>query len=99
MITETKMIPEDKNIDYFRFGDYNIFRLDRGTADRGGGVVSLVDNNLNSESIPANLYRNNTESIACMVKFGNKTLVLGCLYRPPNSPHEYNVGINSYFQP
>ena len=94
MITETKMIPEDKNIDYFRFGGYNIFRLDRGTEDRGGGVVILVDINLNSESIPANLYQNNTESIACMVKFGNKTLVLGCLYRPPNSPHEYNVGIN-----
>ena len=33
---------------------------------------------------------NNIETVACQVKFGEQKLFVGCIYRPSNSPIDYN---------
>ena len=93
-VTETKLSPTDVTRDYFNFKDYTEYRYDRTIVDGGGGVIILVHNNISSEPLLDDVLEN-TESAACIIKNGSKKLLLGCIYRKPSSPPEYNTRINN----
>lgn len=70
------------------FGDYQIFRCDRGKNNSscrlGGGVLIAV-----SKHLPASLVRINNLSIETLfvsLKIGKQKLLLNCSYFPPRSP-------------
>ena len=93
-VTETKLRPTELTKDFFNFKDYNEFRRDRKNVDGGGGVIILVHNCLNAELISQEVLQD-TESVACKINYGLKSVVLGCMYRPPYSPPEYNIRISN----
>jgi hypothetical protein len=84
-ITETWFKAEsDVNIN-----DYNIFRLDRAT--HGGGVCIYVKNTIMSnESNVARLNETDIEQIWACLCFDKQKLLIGCIYRPPNSTPSVN---------
>jgi hypothetical protein len=80
-ITETWFKAEsDVNIN-----GYNIFRLDRVT--HGGGVCIYIKNTIMSnESNVARLNETDIEQISNRYGcFDKQKLLIGCIYRPPNS--------------
>ena len=79
-ITETWF----KAISDVNINDYNIFRLDRAT--HGGGVSIYVKNTIMSnESNVARLNETDIEQIWACLCFDKQKLLIGCIYRPPNS--------------
>ena len=89
-ITETKLCASDLTSDFFQIDHYSAFRKERIRLgrDRGGGVVILIKTNLVSEQIFKPEWIN-LEIVACMLKFGSKSVLVACLYRPPLSSHVY----------
>ena len=92
MISETKLLSSDLSPDYFRLPNYDVFRNDRMSKNRGG-VAILVQKPLSAELI-LDVYHG-TESIACKIKYGKRDLLVACMYRPPDSPQDYNLNIIS----
>ena len=86
MISETKLLSSDLSPDYFRLPNYDVFRNDRMSKNRGGGVAILVQKPLSAELI-LDVYHG-TESIACKIKYGKRDLLIACMYRPPESPQD-----------
>ena len=85
--TETWLTPDIKNTELL-LDDYNVYRKDRNNNKRGGGVLIAVKNNITSELIQSKEGQNN-ESIYCKIKTADqKTLIIGSIYRPPNTKIE-----------
>ena len=95
-VTETKLCPNDLTSDCFRLSNYTSYRKDREVINGGGGVIILVHNSLHSEN--SQITHHDTETITCKIKFGSRSLLAACVYRPPNSPEEYNNRINKVFK-
>ena len=89
-ITETKLLPSDLTSDFFKIDNYSAYRKERNRVARGfgGGVIILIKNNLVSDQIFKPEWEN-LEIVACMIKFGHKSVLVACLYRPPMSSHRY----------
>ena len=92
-LSETKLLQSDLSPDYFKLSSYNIYRKDRNASNRGGGVCLLIHNNLCAERLNADFY--GTETVACLINCNGKKLLTACIYRPPQSGEEVNVGINN----
>ncbi|XP_065684273.1 uncharacterized protein LOC136096666 [Hydra vulgaris] len=68
---------------------YNIFRSDRKT--HGGGVCIYVKQCINQfETSNLQLNNNFIKQIWTCICFKNNKMLIGCIYRPPDIPHEYN---------
>ena len=89
-ITETKLFSSDLTSDYFKIDKYTAYRKERNRLGRGhgGGVIILVKSNLVCDQIFKPKWEN-LEIVACMLKFGHKSVLVACLYRPPLSSHGY----------
>ena len=69
------------------------YRRDRGAVEDGGGVIILVKSPLVSEQICSQLWTN-LELVVCRLHFGSKTVIVACIYRPPESTKWYNTKIS-----
>ena len=71
---------------------YTIFRRDRPNGSRRGGVALYVRNELQPVVIsepPDNI----VESVFVKIKIGNKLILVGSIYRPPNALSEYRSSV------
>ena len=89
-LTETKLCKDIINEEVFPTSNYDIYRRDRDSTNRGGGVCILVKKNLNSQ-LCSNLINNDCESVSCVITIGSTQILVSCLYRPPNYSREENV--------
>ena len=94
MISETKLSVSNPSSEYFKVSDYTIFRNDRFSSYRGGGVAILVLSGIPVEVI-SDVYYHDTETIACMIRYGSRKFLVACIYRPPSSTMDYNNNINA----
>ncbi|KAK6970314.1 hypothetical protein BgiMline_025959, partial [Biomphalaria glabrata] len=83
--TETWLHPEIYNAEIFN-SNYEIFRKDR--ADNHGGVLLAIKNTLIAEEITLPNPKN-IESTFCKINTTSTSLLIGSIYRPPNSSLEY----------
>ncbi|KAK6967414.1 hypothetical protein BgiMline_027229 [Biomphalaria glabrata] len=83
--TETWLHPEIYNAEIFN-SNYEIFRKDR--ADNHGGVLLAIKNTLIAEEITLPNSKN-IESTFCKINTTSTSLIIGSIYRPPNSSLEY----------
>ncbi|KAK6968417.1 hypothetical protein BgiMline_028289 [Biomphalaria glabrata] len=83
--TETWLHPEIYNAEIFN-SNYEIFRKDR--ADNHGGVLLAIKNTLIAEEITLPNSKN-VESTFCKINTTSTSLIIGSIYRPPNSSLEY----------
>ncbi|KAK6980152.1 formin-like protein 14 [Biomphalaria glabrata] len=83
--TETWLHPEIYNAEIFN-SNYEIFRKDR--ADNHGGVLLAIKNTLIAEEITLPNSKN-IESTFCKINTSSTSLIIGSIYRPPNSSLEY----------
>ena len=60
LLTETKLMSADLSLDYFKVPSYTVYRKDRNSRYRGGGVAILIHNSIASEQIVHNFF--NTET-------------------------------------
>ncbi|MEW8545737.1 MAG: endonuclease/exonuclease/phosphatase family protein, partial [Candidatus Thiodiazotropha sp.] len=68
---------------FYQLGGYNSFFSD---LDNGRGVVLYCSADLNATAVEVSEYE---ESVWCAVQLrGGDRLLVGCIYRSPNSPHE-----------
>lgn len=82
--TETWLRPDILSSEIFP-STYTVYRKDR--KDGYGGVLIAVKSNIISEELNITT---DAESIYVKLSIaGNKTILLGCLYRPPNSDINY----------
>lgn len=72
---------------------YKILRKDRGS--RGGGVALIYKNYLSCILMPECSF---TESLWCRVKFGGHSIVIGGVYRSPDSSPQFLENIYDYLQ-
>ena len=90
--TETWLHPNIKNTE-LNLDEYEIYRKDRQNNKKGVGVMIAVKGDLNSENIN-NKYE--SETIFCRIKLNStpkKEIIVGSIYRPPNSDLETSVKI------
>ncbi|XP_040078359.1 uncharacterized protein LOC115331960, partial [Ixodes scapularis] len=73
--------------------NYIILRKDRTT--RGGGVAILLKRGIPYEHMPD---VKDVESLWCKVSFDYYSVVVGVVYRPPNSDHKCLYNLNDYMQ-
>ena len=85
-ITETKMDETQVVSQFIECSGYTVFRRDRGYG-RGGGVLILVKDYIIARD-SADQY--NVECVSCQLTFGQHTVNLACMYRPPNADANYN---------
>ena len=88
--SETWLNPDIYNTELFN-NDYEIFRKDR--LDSHGGVLLAIKSNLIAEEIKTEP-NSKIESVYCKISLPNSTpLIIGSLYRPPNSTTEYMTNL------
>ena len=101
--TETWLHQDLKNSELL-LDDYDIFRRDRPTRKsrlgnkitRGGGVLIAVKRDLRSQSISIS---ERSETIFCKINLkGNKPLIIGAVYRPPDYTLEESTLIANEIQ-
>ncbi|XP_040074594.2 uncharacterized protein LOC120846785, partial [Ixodes scapularis] len=73
--------------------NYIILRKDRTT--RGGGVAILLKRGIPYEHMPD---VKDVESLWCKVSFDYYSVVVGVVYRPPNSDHKCLYNLYDYMQ-
>ena len=79
---------------YFQVRGYSEFRKDRGDS-RAGGVIIFVHNSISSEIVLNDIWQDN-ETVTCKIRYGNKSLLVSCIYRPPGpNLRPYNISINN----
>ena len=84
--SETWLNPNIYNSEIFN-NNYNIFRKDR--PDNYGGVLLAIKSNIIAEEITTQS-NSNIESVFCKIVTPNSTpLIVGSIYRPPNTNLEY----------
>ena len=84
--SETWLNPNIYNSEIFN-NNYNIFRKDR--PDNYGGVLLAIKSNIIAEEITTQS-NFNIESVFCKIVTPNSTpLIVGSIYRPPNTNLEY----------
>ncbi|CAF1074351.1 unnamed protein product, partial [Brachionus calyciflorus] len=72
---------------------YNLFKKNR--AGRGGGVCIYVKKGIEVfDVIIPNLIDDFVEHVLCSIHNGEDKILVGCIYRPPESSNEINVRIN-----
>ena len=65
---------------------YRFFRQDRDKAGSGGGVCIYVEKDTQAITVDIpELNERDIEQIWCVVRQGNDSVLIGCIYRPPNS--------------
>lgn len=64
--------------------DYTIYRRDRGSNIKGGGVLIAVSNVLSSEAVITD-FSVSIEFIVVKIKLKHKNILITCSYIPPNS--------------
>ncbi len=79
--------------------NYNFYLKNRSTT-RGGGVVIYVREDLSSSEISDPILTNcsEIEQIWCTVKIGHESIIIGCVYRPPQSERSTSSTINKSIQ-
>ena len=85
------MRPSDESAVYFKAREYTVYRKERSLRG-GGGVAILVREGIFSTEITQDIYYN-TDSIAIMIKYGTRNLLIACMYRAPDSQLEYSNNI------
>ena len=85
MVTETWF--SDDNV--LIIPGYSTYNCNRCENKRGGGVCIYINSNILTSEI-ANDILNSTdlEQIWCKLIIGSKSIILGCIYRPPHAPVE-----------
>jgi hypothetical protein len=84
--SETWLNPDIYNTEIFD-NNYEVFRKDR--PDSHGGVLLAIKSNLIVEEIKPDTNKN-VEAVYCKISIHNSTpLIIGSVYRPPNSTIEY----------
>ena len=83
-VTETKLSAELLTSAYFKTPGYIAYRKDRINQGRtrSGGVIILVNSDIVSEEIISPTWKY-IEIVACILHFGNKSVLAACIYRPP----------------
>lgn len=70
--------------------NFNIFRVDReatnSTKKRGGGVLIAIKKHLKAKKLE--VPQTDIEQVFVLIKIGNESLILGCVYIPPASSIE-----------
>lgn len=69
---------------------YTIYKNDRKNGKKGGGVCIYVTDQLVSKEELPSLITNNKEEIWISIKSKDENVLIGCIYRPPNSDNEIN---------
>lgn len=80
-ITET-WAHSDLSDSYFQIDFYNMYRSDRSSSARGGGVIIYVFEGMKS-LIFSKLSINNVEAVACKIFVDEGSLLISCIYVPP----------------
>jgi hypothetical protein len=80
-----------------RIDGYNVYRKDR--AGHGGGVAiyvseRLVSNEISDQSLLKQLSKEEIEQTWCIIQLSRTNVLIGCIYRPPNSTEAINREIN-----
>ena len=76
---------------------YNLFRKDR-QEQRGGGVVLYIKDSLKAV-VSSNLTDSNfQESMWCMIRSNNEPVLIGVIYRSPNSKEQNNINLLSVIE-
>ena len=88
-ISETWLHKGIYNNDILSCG-YNLYRNNRGS--KGGGVMLAINDNLNSEQLPA---PENIEAIAVSIKC-KRVLNFGIVFIPPISPNSYHNSVINF---
>ena len=96
LLTETKMKSSDITSDFFKLENFDVMRKER-LFKGGGGVAILVKEGIFSRDISEELCLD-TESIACLIGYGSRKLLVACMYRAPDSLVEYSDKINLNIQ-
>ena len=92
-LVETKLNNDINNSELFDTDMYEIYRKDRRNQNApGGGVALLVKKDLissenNVKFLNYHLYE---EAVWCEVNLDGKNILIGTVYRPPNSSREAN---------
>ena len=92
LLTETKLNQDVMNSEVF-VSNYNVYRKDRAIqAAPGGGVAILVKNTLVSSDNNVQFLNNHeyAEAVWCEVTVGDKSVLVGSVYRPPSTSREMN---------
>ena len=90
-LTETKLGPADLTSDYFNIEGFTAYRKDRIAIGDGpgGGIIILVKDTIVSEQIHNPIWEH-IEMITCILRFGGKSVLASCVYRPPSSTYRYS---------
>ena len=82
-VSETWLTPDVENM--YNLNGYKLFCNSRLTKI-GGGVALYVNSNLSSNIInDMSITSDNIETIFIQTEYQNKKIVMGCIYRPPNT--------------
>lgn len=91
LLSET-WLSEDFGLNEVQVKNYEIFRTDRDPSVlgryRGGGVLIAVSNKLKSRRVTVGSVLSSFDNVFVLVKISNVSLLLGCVYIPPNSDVE-----------
>lgn len=91
-ITETWLRPEIQDQELVP-PNYKIICRDRDA--RGGGVAVVIKADIDCVQMPGIPTH---ESVWCQIKLDNTMIILGAVYRPPNSPISYLEDIQLYLE-
>lgn len=69
---------------------YKLFRNDRSSSRRGGGVAILLRNHYKARILSKSTVDGESEFIIIEVTLLSNNILLGCVYKPPNCAHLLN---------
>ena len=93
-LTESKLNPDISTSEIFDIENYEVYRRDRYIQNApGGGVVILVRRSLLSSANKVSFLTEHSyeEAIWSEVKIGGKSVLVGAIYRPPNTSRDKNL--------
>ena len=92
-VTETWFSEASNSL--MKLDKYTLFSRER--KDRsGGGVAIYVRNDLNAtEASTKALTRNDAEHVWCVIKLKHESILVGCIYRPPQTTQAVNRVLNN----
>ena len=75
---------------------YQLFRKDRSTGKRGGGVLLAVKDSISTE--PFNFNCESMELSSVVIKSLSKRVLIAVCYRPPNADSDFLHNLNSFIE-